>query len=94
MENKHINSIVFYINGIGEICTLTAKSILRTADRLTSGEKITPQNLMDSDEFFAIRIKANRAVIDKGHFNPTKRELDFALFQHANYVLSLAQLGQ
>ena len=93
MNQTNVDIIVFCLNSASKLCEISAKVILDIAPRLKKGEKITPQELVKSDDFFDLRVKANRVVIDHAKIMPTTLEMNAALFRHARHCLECASFG-
>lgn len=55
-------------------------------ERLEKGERFEPNEMVKLPEFFELRVKANRKIIDLLKIYPTKKEMDDALEMSAELM--------
>lgn len=87
MEQKDATLEVAYFIAHNEVLTdVFMKTQNSVHERLEKGERFEPNEMVKLPEFFELRVKANRKVIDLLKIYPTKRELDDALEMSAELM--------
>lgn len=87
MEQKDATLEVAYFIAHNEALTdVFMKTQNSVHERLEKGERFEPNEMVKLPEFFELRVKANRKVIDLLKIYPTKRELDDALEMSAELM--------
>jgi len=88
MEQKDTAlEIAYFINDCEELTDFFMKAQNAMREHLEKGAKFFTFNWLGLPEFFELRVKANRKVIDKLKIYPTKKELDDALEMSAEVML-------
>ena len=87
MEQKDATLEVAYFIAHNEALTdVFMRTQNSVHERLEKGERFEPNEMVKLPEFFELRVKANRKVIDLLKIYPTKRELDDALEMSAELM--------
>lgn len=87
MEQKDVTLEVAYFIAHNETLTdVFMKTQNSVHERLEKGERFEPNEMVKFPEFFELRVKANRKIIDLLKIYPTKSELDDALEMSAELM--------
>ena len=85
--NSHVELITLTIENNRELSSLVYGIENDVMECLRTDVNFDVEDIVATEAFFELRVKANRKVIDTEHFHPTKREMDAALKMQAENLM-------